>query len=145
MSNIIISCVITLVYHAEPIAMLGMKPVFKSMGDVPSKLARLGHILESGRNHCAFTAGVMTIIDTPGMFVFKAVGHLPPEVIEWQRKSKEILRRSRPALDLTEEEEDVIVAADGGDWDEEFVCHYCLGELCPLKCGGSKVRSKTLV
>jgi hypothetical protein len=49
---------------------------------------------------------------------------------------------SRPALDLTIEQENDILAGDNGDWDSEWVTHWCLGDLCPLKCGGSAVRAK---
>lgn len=48
---------------------------------------------------------------------------------------------SRPALDLTLQQEQDILDADNGDWDSEFVVHWCLGASCPV-CKGDERQAK---
>ena len=60
------------------------------------------------------------------MFVYVVVDEMPPGAVEWQAHAKEVLRRSRPALDLSEAEECAICQADNGNWKLETVFHYCL-------------------
>ena len=49
---------------------------------------------------------------------------------------------SRPALDLTLQQEQDILDADNGDWDSELVIHWCLGGACTV-CKGNEARAKT--
>jgi len=48
---------------------------------------------------------------------------------------------SRPASDLTLQQEQLILDADNGDWDSDLVIHWCLGLVCPV-CGGDEGRAK---
>lgn len=52
----------------------------------------------------------------------------------WRRKSARVLELSRPALDLSPQQEQIILDADNGSWevvegDEEslLVIHWCVG------------------
>lgn len=113
--------------------MLGMKPVFQALGDVPNTLAKLGHLLESGRNSSGFHAGVMSVIDDD--FEWVPCDELPAEAEQWHREAKLVLERSRALRDLTEEQECTILVACNGDWKALKLKHWCLrGGRCPLKC-----------
>lgn len=50
--------------------------------------------------------------------------------------SKDIGQRSRPANDLSLQDEQAILDALSGDWDAEGIQHYCVRGACPLKCNG---------
>ena len=118
-------------------AVLGMKPVFKAMGDVPSKLAKLGHLLESGRNSSIYKAQVSKLLDGDG-FEYKLVDRMPPEYDDWQRYSRHVMKTSRVTRNLTPEEEDLILSGDNGDWKNKTVQHWCLRGSCPLKCTSAR-------
>lgn len=121
-------------------AVLGMKPVFQSLGDVPGTLVRLGHLLESGRNAGNYYQAVMDEIESD--FHYDEVAIMPPEAAAWHSAARKVLEMSRPALNLTPEDEEAILAADNGNWAEKTVRHLCLNAgRCPLKCNGSRVRS----
>ena len=92
--------------------MLATKPVFKALGDVPNTLAKLGHLLESGRNSSGLYRGVMSVIDDD--FEWMRCDELPAEAEQWHRVAKLVLERSRPLRDLTEEQESLILAILSG-------------------------------
>ena len=69
---------------------------------------------------------------------------MPPDFNEMQQKSRHILVVSRAVRDLTEADEDEIMAIDNYDWDSEDWVHLCLGpERCLAKCGGNPETART--
>ena len=98
-------------------AVLGMKPLIHSCTGLPAHLVRLAHTLESGRTSGNYDKAIEDIV--VATYEYKQVLTLPDEAAEWQRKSASILRLSRPARDLTPEQEQMILAVDNGDWNTE--------------------------
>lgn len=124
-------------------AVLAMKPLMESFGDVPKNLVRLGHLLESGRTSSAYIRELTAVVK--GSFKYQMCVRLPPESAEWRAKAERILQLSRPAMDLSPEQEQHILFADNGDWDSDEVVHYCVQGSCPLQCNGSARKSERLV
>jgi len=114
---------------------LGTMPVFDALGDLPSRLCQLGALLESGRIHLKYVSALRKRVNAK--FKYCQVEEFPPEVVEFQRKARLILQRTRPAMDLTEEDEKCILQADNGDWSSPDIIHWCLHRRCPLGCNGN--------
>ena len=54
-----------------------------------------------------------------------------------------ILKVSRPALDLSEKDEEFIVVNDNADWDKKKWRRLCLGPiLCLARCGGDPKQAR---
>jgi hypothetical protein len=120
-------------------SVLAMRPMIECFAGVPSHLIRLGHALESGRQAAAFDEAISAEIDE--FFKFRLCVELPAAWHAWRRKSARVLELSRPALDLSPQQEQIILDADNGSWevvegDEEslLVTHWCVGRLCSLGC-----------
>ena len=105
-----------------------MKPVFAALGDIPNKLAKIGHMLESGRNSSRYTAAVLAEIDLPGNFVYKIVDEYPVEYASWQAYARSVLERSMVAQDLTEEDITAILALGCSDGNLKL-CHRRVMEI----------------
>ena len=126
-------------------AVLAMKPMFTCLDDVPAKLVKLAHILESGRVSSSYLEQIAAVIDEPGNFRYRECVRLPADSAAWRAKATRVLHGSRPALDLTPVQEEHILCADNGDWDDEVITHYCVRGQCTLQCNGSAARSRKLV
>ena len=120
-------------------SVLAMRPMIECFAGVPSHLIRLGHALESGRQAAAFDEAISAEIDE--FFKVRLCVELPAAWHAWRRKSARVLELSRPALDLSPQQEQIILDADNGSWevvegDEEslLVTHWCVGSLCSLGC-----------
>jgi hypothetical protein len=109
-------------------AVLATKPVTDRLGDMPGKMVRMGHLHESGRTAADHNAFV-----------------LPIDFDRWQQTARHVLRVSRPAMDLTPIDEDLIMRIDNGDWDSPNYVHWCLGPLCAAKCGGEPLKALSLM
>ena len=76
---------------------------------------------------------------SPGEFLAKTFTPLPApksgDPIFFEHGS------SRPAGDLTLQQEQDILDADNGDWESELVVHWCLGLACPV-CKGDERQAK---
>ena len=120
---------------------LAIKPVYRRICNLTGTLVRLGHILEGGR--CAQSFAAECAVEVEEMFDFREVREWPAEFDQWRAHARTVLRRSRGAGDLTLADEENILAADNGDWNDERLVHYCIGDVCPLKCNGSRVNSLT--
>ena len=98
-------------------AVLSSKPVFDALDGLPNKWVRMGHLHESGKTSGDHLAIVRDRVRSK--FRFIAVSECPPEHQHWKNKAATILRLSRPALDLTLEDEEFVMGIDNGDWDGE--------------------------
>ena len=120
-------------------AVLVVKPLMASTG-VSNALVRQGHLLESGRVSKTYADAINAEIDSS--FRYRQVTVLPQEAAEWQAKSRRIMELSRPARDLTPQDEVDILAIDNGDWDSWYITHWCVRGMCPLQCNGDGAKAK---
>ena len=94
-------------------------------------------MLESGRSHKDFHAALTAVIKQS--WEYREVLELPPEAHSWRNASAQILKRSRPAQDLTLADEELILDAANSDWNGDAVFHYCVRGQCRFKCNGNGV------
>ena len=123
-------------------AVLCMKPLLEALDGLPGKLVKLAHLLESGRLSTDYTKQIRRLASEVRI---RSCARLPDVVNGFREKARRILELSRPAQDLTREQETFILNADNGDWDHDEIVHYCIGSTCPLGCGGDQARSRELV
>ena len=114
---------------------LSTKPAIDRMDKLPGKMTRMGHLHENGRISALHLKYVEKRVKAK--FRFEPCKELPPELERWKREAKTILRNSRAGLDLTEEQEDVIIEHDNGSWGDLEFRHFCLGKT-RCKCGGNR-------
>ena len=114
---------------------LSTKPVVDALDGLPSKWVRMGHLHESGKVSADHVAIVKAIVEDK--FQFHPVAEYPYDFEAWQAKTATILRLSRPAMDLTPDDEAYIMAIDNGDWDQEYFDHWCRGERFCKVCKGN--------
>ena len=118
---------------------LCMKPLIVSLG-IDVHLVRLGHILESGRSWSLYMDALEDIVKRD--FTYEYGACLPPEVEHvWKPRLRRILERSRPAKDLTQEDEEFISLAVNSDPSAMKSVHFCWPG-CPLNCDGNAAKSK---
>ena len=120
-------------------AVLTMKPMFQeaSFNELPTFLVKLGHVLESSRSMADFAETFAKVIKDK--FTYTRCLSLPPGCKELIRKNRWKLRKCRPARDLTEDDEEQILAAANGCWDDEDdTQHNCVVGECPLGCRNKK-------
>ena len=111
--------------------------MFKGVGQLARKIARCSHLLQSGRTSTSFDHEIKA--EVAEHFRHVEVVELPEMAEACRRKSEGILRRSRPAQDLIEVMEEMIMDAFNGDWDaEERITHYCVKDRCSLGCDGNR-------
>jgi len=105
----------------------------------------MGHLHESGKISCDHASAVKDIVTR--RFKFVPVREFPEAAEAWHAKAKSVLRLSRPVGDLTEADEDYILAIDNGNWDDsDNWVHLCLGpERCAAKCGGKPERAQQIM
>ena len=96
-------------------SVLAMKPTIKriGVGDVAGNLTRGGHLWQGGK---FFTDFMKRFEDLISRATFRNVAILPPQIVAAMAQMKQILVRSRPCLDLKQEEDDFIVVM----WNFEF-------------------------
>ena len=112
-------------------AVLSTKEVSTRLDGLPSKLVRMGHLHESGRTVALFVQYLdEAVVDN---FVFEPVPAMPEESHVWRTNALNVLRNSRPCLDLTPEDELFIVSVDNGNWDDDQWKHLCVGPSCICK------------
>ena len=129
--------ILTFINCAGHSAILATKPARSSMEKLPNKMVRMGHLHESGkvsREHLTFLEQTVE-----KNFKFIPVRELPEEATQWRAKALCILKITRPAGDLSEEEEAFIVDIDNSDWDIPWYTHYCLGKSRCVVCSGDEV------
>ena len=117
---------------------LCMKPLIVALG-INSHLVRLGHILESGRSSDQYQEQLEKMVNSS--FIYKPVDEFDKQALGWHQKTKRILEESRPARDLTEEDERVILAAISSNPDDDAHEHICPLD-CPLGCGRNPATAK---
>ena len=122
---------------------LACKPVVQAMDNLPSKWVRMGHLHESGK----ISAEHLVILKARvrDKFRFRPVSEYPIDFRAWQAKAAQILRLSRPAMDLRPEDETFIMSIDNGDWDAEFFDHWCLGASYCEVCNGDPDAAEELM
>ena len=112
-------------------AVLSTQSVSARLDGVPSMIVRMGHLHESGRISALFEAKLDEVVTAD--FHFDPAPALPEESNVWRSNSLNILRLSRPCLDLTKADEEFIVSVDNGNWDEPTWKHLCIGPSCICK------------
>ena len=115
-------------------AVLCTKPLILSM-DLHVHLIRLGNIMKSGRSWDDFLHRTKALAEHD--FECKRCARLPDFVVACREEHKLILRRSRPAHDLTEAEEEFILNASNHSWKSKKNIHWCAAN-CPLGCNGDE-------
>ena len=137
------TCIITLlpISCCAHSAVLALKPLYAGLDDLPSKLVKLAHLLESGRVASSYISALKA--EVAHRFEFREVAAMPPGAAAWRLKAKRVLELSRAARDLTEADEEFILACDNGtDWDDrEKIVHMCIRGRCPLECAGSRAKA----
>jgi len=121
-------------------------PIMKSFGNMPGHLVKLSHVLQSGKAFTKYRETVDKMIDDN--FEYREVlreEHLPENFQKWGREARRVLHLSRPDLNLSKAMEDLVAAADNGDWGRTKIRHYCLRCHCKLQCDGDKKKSKRVV
>ena len=124
-------------------AVLAMKPLYASLDGLPGQLVKLAHVLESGRTARSFVEELQKEVSEH--FVYKEVRELPAQAQQWRDHAAGLLRQSRPVQDLTPTQENTILAADNGDWDDDLITHWCVRGKCPLECQGCPKKSLAIV
>ena len=109
-------------------AVLSTKSCSSRLDGFPSKLVRLGHQFESGRNTARFNELIDEIIDE--QFDFVPVAAMPEGSDGWRLHALNDLKLSRPCLDLSPDEELYIVTVDNSDWHNAALQHFCTGHGC---------------
>ena len=118
-------------------AVLAMKPIYGCLDNLPSQLVRLSHCLQSGRTTSKYIAGLRKVVKES--FHYVRVHRLTDDCVGHRQRSAGILKASRAAQDMTENIEVGLLNALNGDWRDEELHHFCLGEwACPLKCTNEK-------
>ena len=113
-------------------AVLTMRPLMKSelFAGMDTFLVRLGHSLESGRLHGKYVDALAKLAKR--RFRFIPVRAFSEETVQNMRKNESFLRTTRPARDLSRQDEADIIASLNGDWeDTEHVTHVCCLGQCP--------------
>ena len=119
-------CVTLLTLHcAGHSAVLSTKESSTRLDGVPAKMVRMGHQFESGRTKAKFDQFIIDAITES--FEFIPVETLPPESADWKAHALNVLRISRPCLDLTVDDELFIVSVDNSDWRQPGWKHFCVG------------------
>ena len=110
-------------------AVLCQQPLVEAEGSMPTMLVRLAHILESGKRWQDYIDALQHLALTG--FERKVVVALPDECAQWEAENRAILARSRALMDLTPEQESLVVSALNCSWAQQFIRHYCLRDGCP--------------
>ena len=74
----------------------------------------------------------MEVVDKS--FEFREVAEYPPEMDRWRATSESVLALTRPARDLSPEDEADILMIDNGDWGSDAFVHLHKAGSCD--CGG---------
>ena len=110
------------------------RPVFESLGDLPSIVTRLCHVMQSARA----TQRKDTAIDREieSIFEFKRCISLPDEAQQWRRHAEMVLELSQAAGDMTPDDCLALLNHDNGNWRlRGKYIHWCLGpQSCPSRC-----------
>ena len=122
---------------------LPMKQLMDAASGLPSQLLRLAHIRQSGKSSREFRQHLTRMINE--RFRYKLVDAFPEEHAGWQEAARRYLRVTRPARDLTLQQEDMILLADNGNWSKRGIYHFCVRGECKLGCNQSAAVSKRLV
>ncbi len=109
-------------------AVLSTKEVSSRLDGTPSKMVRMGHQFTSGKTKAKFDQLVVDIITQS--FEFIPVTAMPPESSAWKAHALNVLKISRPCLDLTVDDELFIVSVDNSDWTQPGWKHLCIGVTC---------------
>ena len=110
-----------------------MKPSLDRLPKVSTNLVRGGHLWESARFRTRFSKALNKLADKGA---FKEVIRLPYEFDSWQVASRGFMEASRPAMDMTPEDEDFALMILNGDPNVSTLTHWHLRTAC--RCGGEK-------
>ena len=106
---------------------------------MPSKLVRLGRLTESGKFRDDFETALDKEVER--RFRYKEVFALPDEADDWRAQAEKVLATCRVALDLTLEQEELIVELLNCPWSADHITHHCIKDRCRFKCNGSLAKS----
>ena len=120
---------------------LSTKLVSERLDNMPKMFVKLGHLHESGRIASEFQSAIDSVIEHK--FIYDAVAEMPEESIAWRSKAAFILRSTRACMDLTPEQEELIMSVDNSNWDNAEWRHLCTGPGCV--CGGSEAEALRLM
>ena len=112
-------------------AVLCLKPVMTKIPGVCSNLTRLGHLFGNSKFHRLF---MECVEDLGKKAIFREMGHTPAEVHHATTRARSILHRTRPAMDIGENDEDFILMMLNCDWDGTDLIHHHRINACA--CGG---------
>eukprot|EP00959_Pyramimonas_sp_CCMP1952_P396732 8312537-Pyramimonas_sp.AAC.1 len=99
----------------------------------------MAHAFQSSRGHENYVVSLRGLVAQ--RFGFFEVAHLPPEAAEWNAHAKHILMTTRGARGLSLEMEEHILALDSGNWKDDRIVHYYIGEASPNQCRGDRGRA----
>jgi hypothetical protein len=120
-------------------AVLCTKPIVKAL-QIDTHLVRMSHILEGGRSWDQYIQHITDIARES--FKYKQCAILPAEAAEWRAINRSILERSRPAQDLTLDDEELILDTANHKWGHsEDAIHWCVPN-CRLDCKGDEGKSR---
>ena len=108
------------------------RPVYESLGDHPTCLLRLGHVLQSSRSFHKFLDHLDSAVNSA--FCFRRVVRLPEEAPIWAKRSKWVLDTVRASAVIDEDTEKDLANHANGDWSMPKWVHYCRGDSCPHGC-----------
>ena len=112
-------------------AVLAMKPTMNRLQGLSSNMVRLGNLFQSGRWAERFQAA---LLEESKDAEFVEVLELPPEASAWNETTRTILELSRPALDMSADDEDFVAMIDNANWASPKIVHLHVRGVCP--CGG---------
>ena len=101
-------------------------------------LVRLGHILESGRSWERYLLAISASVKDEFTYTWRE--NIDDELRSWRAYAKHVLIMSRPARDLSEDQEEFILDAISSSWMSSRDEHVC-GPWCRLGCNKSKVKA----
>ena len=122
---------------------LGLKPTYRRLNNLPGTLVRLGHIMENGR--CEESLGKAIVAEVKECFHYRLVDAMPPDWEQWRAEATRVMKASRPALDIDDKEETLILSGDNGDWSQDDVYHWCVRGQCALGCDENREKSLKIV